>query len=138
MWQGAVDTFAFDALIQNPDRRYSPNPNLLARGDTFFIFDHEMAFSFLLVLFPSTTPWKLDDQPLLTDHVFFRKLKSKPIDLTGFTASLGGLSDGLLKEIVADVPAEWNNDNLPKIERHLRTVRDHAGEFAEEVRRFLV
>jgi hypothetical protein len=44
----------------------------------------------------------------------------------------------VLEGIVADVPAEWNNDNVPKIERHLCTVRDHAGEFAGEVRRFLV
>jgi hypothetical protein len=91
-----------------------------------------------VALFPSATPWKLDDQQYLTDHVFYRKLKSKPIDLTGFTASLGGLSDAVLEGIVADVPAEWNNDNVPKIERHLCTVRDHAGEFAGEVRRFLV
>jgi hypothetical protein len=137
MWQAAVDIFAFDALVQNPDRRFT-NPNLFTRGDSLLVFDHETAFSFVVALFPSATPWKLDDQQYLTDHVFYRKLKSKPIDLTGFTASLGGLSDAVLEGIVADVPAEWNNDNLPKIERHLSTVRDHAGEFAEEVRRFLV
>jgi len=136
-WQAAVDIFAFDALVQNPDRRFT-NPNLFSKGDSLLVFDHEAAFSFLLALFPSATPWKLADQQHLTDHVFYRKLKSKPIDLTGFTASLGGLSDALLAGIVADVPAEWNNDNLPKIERHLRAVRGHAGEFAEEVRRFLV
>ena len=137
MWQAAVDIFAFDALIQNPDRRFG-NPNLFTRGDSLLVFDHETAFSFLLALFPSPEPWKLADQQYLTDHVFYRKLKSKPIDLTGFTASLGGLSDALLAGIVADVPAEWNNDNLPKIERHLRTVRDRAGEFAQEVQRILV
>jgi hypothetical protein len=136
MWQAAVDIFAFDALVQNPDRRFS-NPNLFTRGDNLLIFDHEMAFSFLVTLLPSATPWKLDDQQYLTGHVFYRRLKSKPIDVTGFTASLGGLSDALLEGIVADVPAEWNNDNVPKIARHLRTVRDHAVEFAEEVRRIL-
>jgi len=51
---------------------------------------------------------------------------------------LSGLSDALLGRIVADIPVEWNNDNVPKIERHLRVVRDHAREFAEEVRRTLV
>lgn len=137
MWQAAVDIFAFDALVQNPDRRFS-NPNLFARGDTLLLFDHDAAFSFLLAVFPPATPWKLGDQQYLTDHVFFRRLKSKPVDLTRFTVSLAGLSEAVLAGIVADVPAEWNNDNLPKIERHLRTMRDHAGEFAEEVRRFLV
>lgn len=137
MWQAAVDIFAFDALVQNPDRRYS-NPNLFTRGDSLLIFDHEAAFSFLVALRRSVTPWRLDDQQHLTDHVFYRKLKSKSIDLTGFTASLSGLSDALLDGIVADVPPEWNNDNVPKIKQHLRTVRDHAGEFAEATRRILV
>ncbi len=137
MWQAALDVFAFDALIQNPDRRYN-NPNLFTRGDSLLVFDHETAFSFLLAILPSEEPWKLNDQQYLTDHVFYRKLKSKPIDLTGFTAALGGLSEGILTGIVADVPGEWNNDNLPKIERHLRTVRDRAGEFAAEVQRILV
>jgi hypothetical protein len=31
MWQAAVDIFAFDALVQNPDRSFN-NPNLLTRG----------------------------------------------------------------------------------------------------------
>jgi len=137
MWQEAVDIFAFDALVQNPDRRFN-NPNLFTRGDSLLIFDHETAFSFLLALSPSRTPWKLDDQPYLTDHVFYRRLKSKPIELTRFTAFLGGLSDALIAGIVADVPPEWNNDNLPRIVRHLCTVRDNAGEFAEAVRRMLV
>lgn len=137
MWQAAVNIFAFDALVQNPDRRYA-NPNLLNIGDTFLVFDHELAFSFLEGLFPSATPWKLNDQSYLADHVFYRMLRSKPIDLTGFTESLASLSDVLLAGMVADVPPEWNNGDPPKIELHLHAVRDHAEEFAEEVRRFLV
>ncbi len=37
----AVSIFAFDALIENPDRKFSPNPNLFSRGDVIFVFDHE-------------------------------------------------------------------------------------------------
>jgi len=36
------------------------------------------------------------------------------------------------------VPAEWNNMNESRIREHLLTVRDHAEEFAEQIRRFLV
>jgi hypothetical protein len=35
MRQAALNVFAFDALIQNPDRRFS-NQNLLTRGDEIF------------------------------------------------------------------------------------------------------
>jgi HipA-like kinase len=44
--QEAVDIFAFDALIQNPDRRYD-NPNILWRDEEMFVIDHESAFSFI-------------------------------------------------------------------------------------------
>jgi hypothetical protein len=136
MWQSAVNIFAFDALIQNPDRRYN-NPNLFTQGDGLLIFDHDLAFSFVTAVFPTVAPWKLGDQQYLVDHAFYRKLRSRPIDLSGFTALLGGASDAMLKTIVADIPTEWNNDSLRKIERHLRMVREHAAEFAEEIRRFL-
>src|SRR5664280_487526 len=42
----AADIFAFDTLIQNPDRR-AVNPNLWARSDKLGVYDHEQAFSFL-------------------------------------------------------------------------------------------
>jgi len=136
MWQAAVNIFAFDALIQNPDRRYS-NQNLLTRGNDMFIYDHELAFSFLEAVLPSTTPWRLDDQLYLNEHLFYRQLKRKPIDLYGFTLALNSLPGALLEAILADVPLEWNNVGLQKIERHLRMVSEHAGEFAEQIRRRL-
>jgi hypothetical protein len=136
MWQAATDVFAFDGLVQNPDRRFN-NPNLFTRGDEIFVFDHEIAFSFLLEILVSETPWRLGGQSYLSDHVFYRKLKSKPIDINGFAALLAELPGPSLDGILADVPQEWNNESLPKIERHLRLVSTHAAEFAEEVRRRL-
>jgi hypothetical protein len=136
MWQGATEVFAFDGLVQNPDRRFD-NQNLMTRGNDIFLFDHELAFSFLLDILVSATPWRLDGQRFLSDHVFYRKLKGKPIDIAGFTARLAALPGPALDGILADVPAEWNNENLSKIEWHLRTVSNHATEFAEEIRRRL-
>lgn len=135
MRQAATEIFAFDALVQNPDRRFN-NANILANGETVLIFDHELAFSFLVDFFPSSTPWKLD-RLFLTNHVFYRQLKSQNIDLNDFTSRLIHLSDSILDQIFADVPSEWNNDDVPKIGQHLCTMRDHAEEFAEEIRRFL-
>lgn len=137
MWQAAVDIFAFDALIQNPDRRHD-NPNLFTKGDQVFVYDHEMAFSFLFELFPSPMPWKLEGQSYLSNHVFYRKLRSKQIDTTGFVRSLAALSDSELRDVMASVPTEWNNGSVAKIEAYLRVVREHGDEFAEEIRRVLV
>lgn len=85
----------------------------------------------------SDTPWLLDEQRYLTDHVFYRKLKSKKIDLAEFTRRLATLMDTVWQDILEDVPGEWNNENVPRVERHLRVMSEHAREFAEEVRKRL-
>ena len=136
MWTSAVSIFAFDALIQNPDRRFS-NPNLFSRGDEIFVFDHELAFSFIEALFPSTEPWRLHHCDYLTDHVFFRRLKRREIDLTGFAERLSELPDSILPAVLAEVPPEWNNENVARIEEHLVAVAGQAERFAEEIRRRL-
>ena len=135
MWTSAVSIFAFDALIQNPDRRFR-NPNLFSRGDELVVFDHELAFSFIEALFPSAEPWLLSHFDL-TEHAFFRRLRRKEIDLTGFTARLSSLPESVLPAILAEVPPEWNNEKLARIEEHLVAVAGQAERFAEEVRRRL-
>lgn len=74
IWQTAVDIFAFDALVQNPDRRFD-NPNLFVNGDSILIFDHEMAFSFLLDISPSATPWKLEREAYLQKTRVLQKIE---------------------------------------------------------------
>ena len=70
------------------------------------------------------------------DHVFYRQLRSKPIDLSAFVTCLGKLSKEL-GSVVKAVPAKWNNSALDKIDQHLRTVASHAQEFGQEIRRAL-
>ncbi len=133
----AAEVFSFDAFLQNPDRRHN-NPNLLVNGDAIMLIDHEMAFSFLMEIFPTPTPWLLERQQYLNEHVFYRRLKSKAFEISGFIARLKALSDEVVEEAFADAPSEWNNDNEPRIRQHLASLRDHADEFADQVRRFLV
>lgn len=133
----ACEIFAFDALIQNPDRRYD-NPNLFTRGDGFFVYDHEAAFSFLHDIWPAPDPWEIDGQRYLENHAFYKKLKSKPIELDGFMEALRNLSDAEMTRILAEVPEEWENrDSLEKIVQHIVSVRDHVDEFTEAIRRIL-
>jgi hypothetical protein len=49
MYDTAAAVFAFDAIIQNPDRR-TTNPNCLVRGEDIRIIDHELAFAHRVVL----------------------------------------------------------------------------------------
>jgi hypothetical protein len=133
--QAAVKVYAFDALIQNPDRGFA-NPNLGSRGDELFIYDHESAFSFLLDIFPSRTPWRLETERYLEGHVFSRALKQAafPAD---FLERLGDLTGEVTRYFTEQIPTEWRSDDLKRIESHLALMSEHAAEFAEEVTRRL-
>ena len=135
-WAQAVNVFAFDALIQNPDRRFN-NPNLFLRGDGILVFDHELAVSFLEELLPLSKPWAIQSLRFLDDHVFFRRLRKRPLDLDQFTGALAALTQPTLASMLAAVPEPWNNEDVARIEDHLLTVAGNAAAFAEEVRRRL-
>src|SRR5208283_3894843 len=94
----AADVFAFDTLIQNPDRR-AVNPNLWARSDRLGVYDHEQAFSFLSVPIIGGTPkpWVAASHGngfrFLEQHVFYRNLRGGRLDLGPFKEKLGALTD---------------------------------------------
>jgi len=131
----ATEIFAFDALIQNPDRKVS-NPNLLWKGEEIFLIDHELAFSFLYHIGPLTDPWKLEGTmgDFLNDHVFYRELKGQEIDLDRFQGALEAISDEDLAEAFDQIPRAWDNDNVSKISSHLKSVRDHSAEFVKKAK----
>lgn len=135
MQAAAIKVYAFDALIQNPDRTFN-NPNLGSRNDDLFIFDHEEAFSFLLSIFPSRTPWKLDTEVYLERHVFARALNQVPFPVD-FLQRLSNLSEKVTAYFSEQIPSVWKSDDLPKIESHLALMSEHAAEFADEVTRRL-
>jgi hypothetical protein len=109
--QPATELFAFDALIQNPDRRFD-NPNLLWRDEEILVIDHDSAFSFLYALGQRRSSWNLEDLRFLENHVFYRPLKTKPTDLERFIGALEGMSDDKIGNIARAVPTEWRNDKL--------------------------
>jgi hypothetical protein len=131
----AMKVYAFDALIQNPDRGFN-NPNLGSRNDDLFVYDHELAFSFLLNVFPTRTPWRLATEEYLNNHVFARALKQVPFP-EDFLRRLIDLSQQAARYFSEQIPDTWRSDDLQKVESHLLLISEHAAEFAEEVTRRL-
>jgi hypothetical protein len=137
MFRDATNIFAFDALIQNPDRRVE-NPNLFTQGDSIYVYDHEeTSFSFLVAVSPSEEPWNLEREAYLARHVFYNRLRGKEIDLADFRECLEALTPEVLTTIREDVPPEWAHEDLKGIENHLMKVRKNADEFIEQIRRRL-
>jgi hypothetical protein len=136
LMQSATEIFAFDALIQNPDRRVE-KPNILWKGDELYIIDHEMSFSFVYDIFPSLSPWKINSFSFLKGHLFYRSLQRKTLNLDRFHTALKTLSDETIETLLLNIPQEWNNDKIFLIAQHLKIMLEHIDEFIEEIRRFL-
>ena len=102
----AAEIFAFDGIIQNPDRRVS-NPNCLTNGSEMVILDHELAFSFLMDIFPQKPPWDGGNVSFLRDHVFFEPLRQTPVSFDRLAGAVDALKYEHLARFTDAVPLEW-------------------------------
>jgi hypothetical protein len=136
----ALATFVFDAIIQNPDRR-SSNPNCLVRGDTFRIFDHELAFAHGLILGwkPPWTPGSLQllEQPGF--HIFRRKLRGEYLDFHPVRESWKQLSDSRIDGYAGTIPVEWAQAaaEVAGAIALIKSARDHIDACLVEIQRVL-
>jgi hypothetical protein len=133
--QAALEVFAFDALTQNPDRKYS-NPNLLWNGNELCLIDHEMAFSFLYAVTKPSHPWELSHRnfDFLKEHVFYRELKGQKLEIDRFVGALNGLSNKFFNQLTRQLPSDWNTPVVQRIVDHVKSVCKHTKEFAEQLR----
>lgn len=120
----AAEIVAFDALIENPDRRVD-KPNFLHKGDDVLVLDHELAFSFVMAIGVDLTEWNARRLNFLQNHVFYPGLKGKTLDLKSFTSRLQSLDDKMIEKICGSVPPAFGVVN-GKIPAHLRAARDRA------------
>lgn len=135
--QLSLEIFAFDALLQNPDRR-DDKPNILWKSDDLYIIDHEMSFSFIYAILQSANPWQLSELPFLRKHLFYPGLKGQGVSLDRFAGALETLSEEVLDEMIKNIPEEWRNDNISKMVAHLREIACHTNQFIDEIRRVLL
>ncbi|HWQ90492.1 MAG TPA: HipA family kinase [Clostridia bacterium] len=127
----AAAIFAFDLLLQNPDRR-AVNPNLWTRSDRLGVYDHEQAFSFLHlpIIGGPPRPWVIADQAVgfrfMHQHVFYPSLRGGRLDLGPFESKLAALSNEAIEALLKPVPAEWRDghDLCQGISHYLREARE--------------
>ena len=140
----AAAIFAFDALVQNPDRRVE-NPNLWARSDRLGVYDHEQAFSFLFVpiIGGAPRPWAAAHQGngfrFLEKHVFYSSLRGTAFDLASFEDRLGVLADTQLAGYCEPVPEAWRegHDLCDQIPAYLREAREERAALLNFVKHLL-
>jgi hypothetical protein len=126
------------------DRRLK-NPNCLWNGNSFAIFDNELALDSAQVgtiLLPA--PWQPNGLTMLThgegEHVFFHGLKHREPSLTRLQAAWHGISAERLDAYRGAIPNEWLAQNVKALDDaigYLKSLRDHIDESFDGVRSVL-
>ncbi|MCA3069436.1 MAG: hypothetical protein ING90_08630 [Rhodocyclaceae bacterium] len=143
MQQAAAEIYAFDLLIQNPDRR-PENPNLQVKGERFAIFDHELAFVTEGVLFwaPPWTPGALNATGSVGTHLLFPSLRGTRPDLTRLATAWEAIDDERLTAYRASLPPQWTASTqaahtADTVIDFLHDLRQHIGPAMREILRTL-
>jgi hypothetical protein len=136
----AVGIFAFDAFINNPDRR-GDNPNCLVRGTELRIFDHELAFLYKGVLF-WREPWRVGALATMAspgNHIFHKGLQGQDVDLAPIRQAWLNLDDDRLAAYKCSMPAMWAAalSAVDDAINLIKGVRDNIDDALAEVRRVL-
>jgi hypothetical protein len=135
----ASEIIAFDAMVQNPDRR-TDKPNVLSGSQELYIIDHEMAFSFLHSI-GSVQPQPYAPEAFssfLRKHLFYGYFKGKDLKLDRFIAAIGSTSEDDIEQIFDVIPSAWKNDATPKIKTHLLKILKQPGKFIDSVREVII
>lgn len=136
----AAAIFAYDAIIQNPDRGID-NPNCLIAGDEFRIIDHELAFSHEQVLFWKP-PWITGSLSALQQpgsHIFRDPLRNQTIDYAAIRSAWTAITDDRIVRYREAIPAEWGPDTsvVETALKLIQNARDHIDECLTEIQRVL-
>ena len=139
----AADVFAFDAMIQNPDRRHN-NPNCKVRDEELLIYDHDLAFDFLSGVLFWKPPWQQGGVDFLcgqspTRHAFFDALRGMPHAFDRLVDAWGKIDVARLNGYMAALPAEWipAGDAAERILGYLADLKSHLPETIMEIRKAL-
>ncbi len=141
--QTALAAFFFDAMIGNSDRG-GMKPNILVRGDSLRLIDHEMAFRDYMLIAKPLPPWALGGlNGLVTPgaHIFATQLTkgAKDLDFDPIRSAWASLSDRQVEAYVAALPPQWTNGHelVTFAVRRIKECRDRIDDCVTECRRAL-
>jgi hypothetical protein len=136
--QEAAQIYAFDLLVQNPDRvKQRPNCAMSSAGIT--TYDFETAFSFVFVIGKQALPYEVSKHNLAKNHLFYPALRArkKELDWKPFVSRLRKVTQIELERMTAGFPPAWLA-HFPEVSAHILTTVEHARDFELELRRSLI
>ena len=136
--RAAAEILAFDAMIQNPDRRLT-NPNCLTNGDEIVILDHELAFSFLAGVLFWKPPWENGDLNFMKEHVFYDLLRKTPLNFDRLSGAVESITDEQINTYADAIPPEWKGgkDAATQILDYILPMKQNMLPTLEAIKRIL-
>lgn len=132
----AEQVTSFDLFISNADRR-EEKPNLLTVHSDLFVFDHELAFDFMLMLSfnRNPRPWELGEMELtmLRKHFLYPKLRGTQVQIHDFIERFTWLDDNFWTKASNLLPPAWISDDLTTIKNHLASIVENRTIFARQL-----
>jgi hypothetical protein len=134
----AQTIFAFDVTIQNPDRTIE-KPNMLTDGTEIVIYDHELAFSFVMDIFPNQKPWILrhTDGEWINRHCLLPKIRGKEYDFEGFSNRFNNLDEQFWTIARSLIPNEWLSDQFDRIKQYFSAICNNKDAFILELKKLM-
>lgn len=134
----ALNIFAYDAFISNPDRTYN-KPNMITEGKVIYILDHELGFSFTMDLIKNKEPWNLLDQDntLLRKHVLYKRIKGESFPDDEILPKFNKLDEDFWNKAEQLIPNVWLSEQFGQIRDYLNSISVHKDEFVEQLKRVI-
>jgi hypothetical protein len=137
-YEQAGQIFSFDIFISNSDRR-KEKPNMLTDGDNILIFDHELAFGFVMDIIKNPTPWIITDYEIgwIKNHYFYPILKGNEHNFDEFVDSFTVLDEKFWDKLRKTIPEVWIGDYFDTIKNNLTSLITHKDHFKIELNKVL-
>ena len=133
----AAYVYAFDLVVQNPDRT-SGNPNCALKEGRVYAYDFDQVFSFLFLLGGGLgEPWELSRHQISYNHIFYNLLRGNDITWSPFVDRIRKLTKERFYELCSLIPFEagrWDD----RVWNHLASVIENADQLELELIRSLL
>jgi len=138
LYEQASQIFSFDVFISNADRR-TDKPNMLTDGKKIVLFDHELAFGFVMDIIKNPNPWLINESDLgwIKNHYFYPILKGNEHNFEQFVYKFSMLDDNFWNKLQNIIPDSWKSDHLDKIKSNLNSLISNKDSFKEQLIKLL-
>ncbi len=132
----ACDILAFDAVIDNADRR-SDRPNLLWGEGKIWVIDHELAFGFTRLIGGPNAGWNLGGLSFLLDHPLYSGLRGQVLNFERFRDRLEAFDGTAVTRILGSIPSDFPTNFGDQILRRLSGMRESGDQLETSLRMVL-